>query len=126
MSFWKIHSSHKVRHSNSVLRDWLQEIDSLVLDSVHLRKMVMESIVSFGLSSGLLDHVDNLIRTLTTHVYRTDLAGADIIKFGMESKKSSTETSTHKFRLAIIDALREMRVICEAGKPNDKETSSKL
>lgn len=49
-----------------------------------------------------------------------DLAGADIIKFGMESKKSSKETSTHKFRLAIVEAMREMRRICEKGRPEDK------
>lgn len=54
------------------------------------------------------------------------LAGADIIKFGMESKRSSKETSTHAFRLAIIEALREMRRICEVGRPKDKDNTSKL
>lgn len=63
---------------------------------------------------------------LTSSLYFADLAGADIIKFGMESKRSSRETSTHDFRLAIIEALREMRRICEAGKPKDGEKASKL
>jgi len=63
---------------------------------------------------------------LTSFMHFTDLAGADIIKFGMESKRSSKETSTHNFRLAIIEALREMRRICEVGKPNDGEKASKL
>jgi len=76
--------------------------------------------------ASLRERQDHLVHTLITYVHPTDLAGADIIKFGVESKKSSKETSTHKFRLAIIEALREMRRICEAGKPNDKEPSSKL
>jgi carnitine O-acetyltransferase len=44
-----------------------------------------------------------------------DLAGAKIIKFGIESKWSSKVSSTHKFRLAIVEAMRDMRKICEHG-----------
>lgn len=54
-----------------------------------------------------------------------DLAGANIIKFGMESKRSSKDTSTHKFRLAIVEAMREMRRICEKGKPDEADSSGK-
>jgi carnitine O-acetyltransferase len=41
------------------------------------------------------------------------LAARGILKFGIESKRSSTETSTHGFRLKVIEALREMKAICE-------------
>lgn len=49
-----------------------------------------------------------------------DLAGLKIIKFGMESKWSSKETSTQKFRIALIEAMREMRRICEQGQSTGK------
>ena len=44
-----------------------------------------------------------------------DLAGAKVIKFGIESKWSSKVASTHKLRLEIIKAMRDMRAICEEG-----------
>jgi carnitine O-acetyltransferase len=43
------------------------------------------------------------------------LAGNKIIKFGIESKRSCPETSTLKFRSNLIEALREMREVCEKG-----------
>lgn len=43
----------------------------------------------------------------------SDLAATDIIKFGIESKFSSPVTDTHRFRLAIIQAMRDMRQVCE-------------
>ncbi|GAA97179.1 hypothetical protein E5Q_03855 [Mixia osmundae IAM 14324] len=45
------------------------------------------------------------------------LAGNKIIKFGIESKKSCPTTSTHKFRTALAEALREMRAVCEEAAP---------
>lgn len=42
----------------------------------------------------------------------TDLSGPDLIKFGIESKFSCTETSTAAFQRAITSALREMRQLC--------------
>ena len=43
------------------------------------------------------------------------LAGADVIKFGIESKHSCETTDTRRFRAHLIDALREMRLVCEQG-----------
>lgn len=43
------------------------------------------------------------------------LIAPDRIKFCVESKFSSPLTSTNKFKQHIADALRDMRVICEAG-----------
>ncbi|GAA6014251.1 hypothetical protein JCM10207_006147 [Rhodosporidiobolus poonsookiae] len=45
------------------------------------------------------------------------LAGDKVIKFGIESKVSCAETSTDKFRSNLIEALREMRKVCEEGQP---------
>lgn len=50
----------------------------------------------------------------------SDLAGPDIIKFGIESKHSSPLTSTDGFKVAIFNALQEMKSICSA----DLESSS--
>jgi len=52
------------------------------------------------------------------------LAGAKVIKFGVESKWSSTKTSTHRFRLAIVDAMRDMRKICEEGRVDQEAPPS--
>jgi hypothetical protein len=41
-----------------------------------------------------------------------DLSGRDLIKFGIESKYSCTETSTALFQRAIVGALHEMRELC--------------
>lgn len=54
-----------------------------------------------------------------------DLAGPDLIKFGIESKKSCKETSTEGFIDAIALALHDMRDICEQG-PNSKQVSARL
>ncbi|GAA5875991.1 hypothetical protein JCM1840_006240 [Sporobolomyces johnsonii] len=43
------------------------------------------------------------------------LAGDRLIKFGIESKVSCAETSTDVFRANLVDALREMRAVCEQG-----------
>jgi len=43
-----------------------------------------------------------------------DLTGNDILKFGVESKRSSSSTSTLKFMDLIAESLRDMRVICSA------------
>jgi carnitine O-acetyltransferase len=40
------------------------------------------------------------------------LSGLDIIKFGIESKRSCAETSTAAFQREITSALREMRRVC--------------
>ncbi|KAG2347787.1 acyltransferase ChoActase/COT/CPT [Suillus weaverae] len=47
------------------------------------------------------------------------------IKFCVESKFSSPLTSTNKFKQHIADALRDMRVICEAGELELNDTKKK-
>lgn len=42
-----------------------------------------------------------------------DLAGANLIKFGIESKFSCAVTSTAKFKHQVVQALRDMRRVCE-------------
>ena len=44
-----------------------------------------------------------------------DLAGPDLIKFGIESKRSCEETSTEGFTEAIALALHDMRQVYEQG-----------
>lgn len=41
-----------------------------------------------------------------------DLAAPDMVKFGIESKVSSTLTSTNGFKAAIISTMHDMRDIC--------------
>ncbi|WVQ84423.1 hypothetical protein IAT38_006575 [Cryptococcus sp. DSM 104549] len=43
------------------------------------------------------------------------LAGPHLIKFGIESKYSCDKTSTQRFKHNIVQALRDMRAVCEAG-----------
>ncbi|KAK0520037.1 hypothetical protein OC834_007181 [Tilletia horrida] len=45
------------------------------------------------------------------------LAGGKLLKFGIESKHHDRTTSTTKFMTAVIEALREMKAICEQGRP---------
>ncbi|GAA6034359.1 hypothetical protein JCM8097_002687 [Rhodosporidiobolus ruineniae] len=45
------------------------------------------------------------------------LAGDKVIKFGIESKISDPSTSTETFRANLVEALREMRRVCEEGQP---------
>ncbi|GAA5912502.1 choline/carnitine O-acyltransferase [Sporobolomyces salmoneus] len=45
------------------------------------------------------------------------LAGDKLVKFGIESKVSNPETSTETFRENLVQALREMREVCEKGIP---------
>ena len=44
--------------------------------------------------------------------FTIDLAGPDIIKFGIESKYSSPLSSTQAFKIAIHTALTDMKAIC--------------
>lgn len=46
-----------------------------------------------------------------------DLAGADVLKFGIESKHSCPSTSTHAFKKAVVEALRDIKLVCEEGVP---------
>jgi len=41
------------------------------------------------------------------------LPGNMVLKFGIESKKSSTETDTNAFRESVLNALHDMRRMCE-------------
>lgn len=41
-----------------------------------------------------------------------DLAGANMLKFGIESKRSSQLTSTDRFKQHLTRALLEMRDVC--------------
>ncbi|GFZ49784.1 hypothetical protein JCM24511_07187 [Saitozyma sp. JCM 24511] len=43
------------------------------------------------------------------------LAGPYLVKFGIESKQSCSATSTAKFKHRIVQALRDMRAVCEAA-----------
>lgn len=52
-----------------------------------------------------------------------DLAGPDLIKFGIESKKSCEETSTEGFISAIALALHDMRDICVGGSDSTQVTA---
>lgn len=58
--------------------------------------------------------------------YSTDLAGGKLLKFGLESKHPNPETSTTKFALALVEALRTMRNICEQGAPTEEPVKGKL
>lgn len=42
-----------------------------------------------------------------------DLAAPDMIKFGIESKFSSTHTSTKQFKVLIASALEDMQAMCQ-------------
>jgi len=53
------------------------------------------------------------------------LAGPDLIKFGIESKRSCEETSTEGFIDAVALALHDMRDICEQG-PNSTQVTARL
>jgi hypothetical protein len=55
-----------------------------------------------------------------------DLAGPDIVKFGIESKHSCHETSTKQFKEAIVDAMQDVRIICEHAQVETGEVNSKL
>lgn len=44
-----------------------------------------------------------------------DLNGPNLIKFGIESKASCTTTDTTRFTHRIVQALRDMRRVCEAA-----------
>jgi len=49
----------------------------------------------------------SLYRPLFTLI--TDLINPTSMKFGIESKKSCPSTSTDKFKIALVESLREMR-----------------
>ncbi|KAF8501679.1 carnitine acetyltransferase [Russula emetica] len=56
-------------------------------------------------------------------IINADLSGPDLIKFGIESKLSCTETSTALFQRVIVGALREMRVLCSPeSEPMHRDT----
>jgi hypothetical protein len=55
-----------------------------------------------------------------------DLAGPDIIKFGIESKRSCQDTSTAHFKNVIADALRDMKVVCNPDFEKDQGLLSNL
>ena len=48
-------------------------------------------------------------------LFHQDMAGPELIKFGVESKKSCKETSTETLIDAIALALKDMRDICVKG-----------
>jgi len=58
-------------------------------------------------------------------LFHQDLAGPDLIKFGIESKKSCEETSTEAFIDAIALALQDMRDIC-VKEPNPPQPAARL
>lgn len=48
-----------------------------------------------------------------------DLAGPFLVKFGIESKFSCPTTSTSRFKHHIVQALRDMREMCEEAAAAD-------
>jgi hypothetical protein len=56
--------------------------------------------------------VSLLVNPSTLLTISIDLAGANILKFGIESKRSSKVTSTDRFKQYLTSALREMRDVC--------------
>lgn len=61
--------------------------------------------------------------TLLLTLDQTDLAGNQIIKFGIESKHSCAETSTEVFRNNLVEALREMKAVCEQGQVPEQQAA---
>ena len=54
-------------------------------------------------------------------MFRTlDLTGAEVLKFGIESKRSSPLTSTNHFKQVIVESLEEMREACLLGMYGDQ------
>lgn len=45
-----------------------------------------------------------------------------MVKFGIESKVSCPETSTDVFRQNLVEAMREMRAVCEQGQSPQADT----
>jgi carnitine O-acetyltransferase len=52
---------------------------------------------------------------MTRLIYVLDQPGKHLIKFGIESKVSCSVTSTSRFKHHLVQALRDMRRVCEAG-----------
>jgi hypothetical protein len=59
---------------------------------------------------GLIVSMSSKSSTILT--ISTDLAGANMLKFGIESKRSSQLTSTDRFKQHLTRALLEMRDVC--------------
>ncbi|KAI4521333.1 acyltransferase ChoActase/COT/CPT [Schizophyllum commune Loenen D] len=72
-----------------------------------------------GLSAGLLFNGTGFGAVYPDGYGINYLAAPDMIKFGIESKHSCPTTSTEGFRLAVIDALRDVKALCSADTPND-------
>jgi carnitine O-acetyltransferase len=56
----------------------------------------------------------------------SDLAGPFLVKFGIESKFSCPTTSTSRFKHHIVQALRDMREVCEAATAGGVQVKAKL
>ena len=56
-----------------------------------------------------------LLRMIIYLFIYSDLVAPDMVKFGIESKFSSSFTSTEKFKEAITEAMDEMHDMCEAA-----------
>jgi len=56
------------------------------------------------------------------------LAGASLLKFGLEAKRSAPWSSTPlaDFSAALVDALRTMRTACEQGAPSEPPAKERL
>lgn len=83
-------------------------------DLAQFTKMAMVSTVSG--KNFLMDKV--MISTRLTDAC-ADLTGSQVLKFGVESKKSSPATSTSSFMQLIAESLREMREMCLNGMVED-------
>lgn len=65
----------------------------------------------YGINCDYLDS-PNVLYDTYPHTLFSDLAGPDIIKFGIESKYSCSLTSTPRFKAAIHTALVDMQSVC--------------
>ena len=64
---------------------------------------------------GATSDTDGICLCLLFRCCFSDLAGTDLIKFGIESKRSCGETCTEAFIDAIALALHDMRDVCVGG-----------
>jgi hypothetical protein len=54
-----------------------------------------------------------LSTTPHTKLDYADILNPEVMKFGVESKRSCPTTSTERYKEALAESLREMRVLCE-------------
>lgn len=76
--------------------------------------MDMELIVSLILLPDFQNKISSSLDPL-------DLAAPNMVKFGIESKFSSSLTSTQKFKEAVADSMKDMQSLCEVMVEEDSK-----